>query len=117
MRWIYVMGGGAVGSLLRYAVGIAVLSRYTGPFPLATFLVNITGSFVIGMAMSRLPASSSLKPLVVTGLIGGYTTFSSLEWETFAAAQGGHTWIAVSNLILSVVLGYLACLAGVWIGR
>ena len=99
----------------RFAAAILGLSRYSGNFPLATFIVNITGSFFIGFAMSRLSPASNLRPLLVTGLLGGYTTFSSLEWESFFAVQSGVPFVALGNLVGSVVAGYAACWAGAWL--
>jgi CrcB protein len=115
MRYLYVIAGGAAGSLLRYAIGLLVLERYAGSFPLGTFIVNITGSFLIGIAMSHLPAGSPLRPLLVTGFLGGYTTFSSLQWESLFAAQNGLPGIALLNVAGSVVAGYAACWAGAWL--
>jgi CrcB protein len=115
MRYLYVLAGGAAGSLLRYSVGVLVLARYSGNFPLGTFIVNIAGSFLIGFAMSHLPAGSLLRPLLVTGLLGGYTTFSALQWETFFAVQNGLPIVAICNMLGSVLAGYAACWAGAWL--
>lgn len=115
MRYLYVLAGGAAGSLLRYSVSVLVLTRYPESFPLGTFIVNIAGSFLIGFAMSHLPASSALRPLFVTGVLGGFTTFSALQWETFFAIQNGLPFVAVSNMIFSIVAGYAACWAGAWL--
>lgn len=115
MRYLYVLIGGAAGSLLRYATGVFVLTRYSGHFPLGTFLVNISGAFLIGFAMSHLPQGSNLRPLLVTGFLGGFTTFSALQWETLSAAQNGFPLIALSNILLSAAVGYTACWAGAWL--
>jgi CrcB protein len=115
MPYLYVIAGGAVGSLLRYVTGLFVQSRYSGAFPLGTFIVNITGSFLIGLAMSHLPAGSPLRPLLVTGFLGGFTTFSALQWESFAAVQAGLPAIALLNVVGSVIAGYAACWAGAWL--
>jgi fluoride exporter len=124
MRYLCVLGGGAVGSLLRYLAGVAIMSRWTGRFPIATFLINVTGSFAIGILATVLAnaANPLWRPLLITGVLGGYTTFSSFEYETFAAARGGAAGIAWLYLIGSVILGYLACwlgaaLVGFWSGR
>ena len=115
MRYLCVLGGGAVGSLARYMVGVAIMSRWTGRFPIATFLINVTGSFAIGVLATLLgdTANPNLRPLIITGLLGGYTTFSSFEWETFGAIRGGALGIGLLYLVGSVVLGYLACWLGV----
>lgn len=124
MRYLCVLGGGAVGSLLRYLAGIAIMSRWTGRFPFGTFLINVTGSFAIGVLATLLADVTNplWRPLLITGLLGGYTTFSSFEWETLSAARGGAGGIAWLYLAGSVALGYLACwlgvaVAGLWSNR
>jgi CrcB protein len=124
MRYLCVLGGGAVGSLLRYVAGVAIMTRWSGRFPIATFLINVTGSFAIGVLTTLLADATNplLRPLLITGLLGGYTTFSSFEWEAFASARGGAVGIAWLYVLGSVGLGYLACwlgvsLAGVWTTR
>jgi CrcB protein len=104
-----------VGSLLRYAAGVAIMTRWNGRFPIATFLINISGSFAIGILSTLLANSTNplLRPLLITGLLGGYTTFSSFEWETLAAARGGAGGIALLYVLGSVMVGYLACWLGV----
>lgn len=117
MRYLCVLGGGAVGSLLRYLAGIAIMSRWSGRFPMATLMINVTGSFAIGVLTTALAnaANPLWRPLLIVGVLGGYTTFSSFEWETFAAARGGAAWIALLYVVGSVVLGYLGCWLGVWV--
>ncbi len=124
MRYLCVLAGGAAGSLLRYVAGVAIMSRWTGRFPIATFLINVTGSFAIGVLASLLADVTNplWRPLLITGVLGGYTTFSSFEWETLAAARGGASGIAWLYLVGSVTLGYLACwlgvaLVGMWTSR
>jgi len=119
MRYLCVLGGGAVGSLLRYLAGVAIMSRWSGRFPLATFLINVTGSFAIGLIATLLADSTNpnWRPLLITGLLGGYTTFSSFEWEAFTSARGGAAGIAILYVLGSVVLGFLACWLGVFVAR
>jgi CrcB protein len=111
MRYLQVLLGGAAGSLLRYTIGLFVLELYKGPFPLGTFLINVTGSFFIGVVMSSLGAG--WRPLLVTGVLGGFTTFSAFEWETFSIGQDGLPGLALFYAVASVVCGLLACWAGV----
>jgi len=114
MKYLCVLGGGAAGSLLRYVAGIAITSRWTGRFPLATFLINVTGSFAIGVLATLLADSGNpnWRPLLITGLLGGYTTFSAFEWETLISVRQGSGGIALLYLLGSVGLGYAAC----WLG-
>jgi len=85
-------------------------------FPWGTLVVNVTGCFLIGLIMealiSRVSANPNWRAVLVVGFLGGYTTFSSFEWETFSAVRSGASWIGLLNVLGSVGFGYLA----VWIG-
>jgi CrcB protein len=111
-----VMLGGATGSLARYVLGTAIMTRTGGRFPLGTVFINITGSFLIGFIMTmlteRLNPSPNWRLLLVVGFLGGYTTFSSFEWETLGLVRDGGRWLGLLNVAGSVVLGYIA----VWLG-
>lgn len=115
-RYLAVMLGGATGSLIRYVVGAAITTRFGARFPVGTMFINITGSFLIGLLMTlftdRLAPYPQLRLLLVVGFLGGYTTFSSFEWETLSLAQDGARWLAMINVVGSVVFGY----AAVWLG-
>ena len=115
MRYLCVLLGGAAGSLLRYVAGVAIMSRWGSQFPLGTFVINVTGSFAIGLLATLLADATNpnWRPLVITGLLGGYTTFSSFEWETFSAARSGALGIAWLYVLGSVILGFVACWLGV----
>jgi CrcB protein len=114
-RYLAVMLGGAFGSVARYAISLAIMTRYTGPFPIATFLINVTGSFLIGFAMTLIPsrAPAYLRPLFVTGVLGGYTTFSAFEWESLMASRT----LALVYIVSSVGIGFLACWSGAILAR
>jgi len=111
-----VLVGGGSGALLRYIFGTAIMQRFGGRFPLGTFVINVSGSFLIGLLMTILTGRLRPHPywrlLLVVGFLGGYTTFSSFEYETLQAARQGSKWLASLNVIGSVTLGYLA----VWLG-
>jgi CrcB protein len=117
MTYVLILVGGGTGSLARYAVGTAIAARYGARFPIAgTMTINITGSFLIGLLMTlitqRYGSNLNLRPLLVYGFLGGYTTFSSFEWETYSAIRGGGFWMGMVNVVGSVALGY----AAVWLG-
>lgn len=120
LRCALVLGGGAVGSLLRYLITLAVNEKYDGRFPLATFGINVTGSFLIGLLLILLDRGEllhpNLRPLLVTGFLGGYTTFSTFEWEVFALGRTVAP-LAVVYALGSVLTGWLACWAGAALGR
>jgi CrcB protein len=116
MTYLLILLGGGAGSLARYIAGTAIMTRFGDRFPLGTLVVNVTGSFLIGLLMTlfteRLSPSTLWRPLLVIGFLGGYTTFSSFEWETYSAIREGGFWIGLTNVVASVTLGYLA----VWFG-
>ncbi len=116
MRYLVVFFGGAVGSLMRYVAGTAIMTRFGGVFPLGTLIINVSGSFLIGLLMTLLTERGQPHPywrlLLVVGFLGGYTTFSSFEYESYRAVRDGGQWLGLLNVVASVGLGYLA----VWTG-
>jgi fluoride exporter len=117
MKYLLIVLCGGAGSLTRYVVGTAIVTRYGGRFPVVgTMAINVTGSFLIGLLMTliteRFETGSNLRPLLVIGFLGGYTTFSSFEWESYSAIRDGGYWIGLANIVGSVTLGY----AAVWLG-
>ena len=122
LRYFLVLCGGGLGSLARFLVtrGINEGAGYTGRFPLATFIINVTGSFFIGLIMILLDREDllhpNMRPLLVTGILGGFTTFSAFEWEMFALSRTTAA-IAVLYCLASVIGGFIACWLGVNIAR
>jgi CrcB protein len=120
IRCLFVLAGGGVGSLVRYLAALAINEHYDGQFPLATFLINVTGSFIIGLILVLLDREDllhpNLRPLLVTGFLGGYTTFSTFEWEILALGRSAPP-MAFVYAISSVLIGLVACWAGASIGR
>ena len=120
-RYLLVMVGAGLGGVARDAAGSAVLQRFTARFPenvfpLGTLVVNVSGCFLIGLMMTIFVArgdpNPTLRLFLITGFLGGYTTFSAFGWEMFEAIEKETVLIAIGNVVLSVVLGYLA----VWCG-
>ena len=115
-KYLFVLFGGGAGALARYIVGTEIAQRTGLRFPpLGTMVINITGSFLIGLLMTLLTqrlANPNWRLLLVVGFLGGYTTFSSFEYETLQAVESGAMWMGLLNVVGSVVLGYLA----VWLG-
>lgn len=121
MHLVLVGLGGAAGAMTRYLVDSWVAQRTASAFPWGTLVVNVSGSFVLGilfaLAIERdiLPAQSRL-PLMV-GFIGAYTTFSTLMLESWRLVDGGAVAMALANVVGSSVLGLVAVVAGLVLGR
>ncbi len=109
-----VAAGGAIGSLLRYALVQLTVHLHPAPFPLGTMLVNILGSFVIGVMMARYMTqpSESAQLFFVTGVLGGFTTFSAFSWDALQLIQRGQLMQAGLYVIGSVLLSLAAVAAG-----
>lgn len=121
-KLICVLLGGAAGTGCRYGLSLLIQTLAgsaadgKAPFPYATFLINVTGSFVIGLLAewfnAKAPGSPVLRVALLTGVLGGYTTFSSFSLETLALLRDGKLFAACFNAAGSVLLGLLA----VWLG-
>jgi len=113
--------GGAAGTLSRH--GIAEALDGDRLFPLATFLVNVTGSFALGALLAVLlvrdhsAPANRLRLLLGTGFLGGYTTYSALAVETDTLLRGDHVALGLAYAVGSVVAGLMAASAGVAAGR
>lgn len=116
------LGGGA-GSLLRWWIGRVVGERYHGGFPLATFLINVSGAFVIGYLSVLFSVDwrdrfgTVLNAGVLTGILGGYTTFSSMQLDAAKLDDAGKRTMAVGYLVLSVAAGLIAAALGATLAR
>ena len=121
MRFLVVGLGGFLGAIARYAVGVWIESFWRRDFPLATFLVNVSGCFILGfflaMATERMSISPMMRLLVATGFVGAYTTFSTFEYETQRLTTTGAFGWALVNVLASVAVGFLAVRLGVQLGR
>jgi fluoride exporter len=120
LKYVVVGIGGFLGAVTRYALGAYIGSRYGVRFPLGTFIINVSGSFLIGLILTllaRTTASAYWRYLVPIGFIGAYTTFSTFEYETLRAIQDGQVMTGLLNVGLSLVLGFMAVWAGAAIGR
>jgi CrcB protein len=113
--------GGFLGATARYGVTLVVAAFWTREFPLATFLINVSGSFVLGyfstLAAERLDVDPRLRLLVATGFVGAYTTFSTFEYETQRLTESGALWWGLLNVATSVVVGFAAVQLGVRVAR
>lgn len=122
MRIMLVIAlGAAVGANARYLIATWAVERWGASFPYGTIIINVVGSFVIGVVL----ALAATRPwidivwqrLLVTGLLGGFTTFSTFSYETYDLLMRGNWLAAVANMIGSVGLGLLAVALGIGLGR
>jgi CrcB protein len=117
--YLYVALGGALGSVARFAASGFMAQHWGETFPWGTLFVNVTGSFIIGFfaaltdpSEGRWPVPSVGRQFFMTGICGGYTTFSSFSLNTLSLARDGEFLRAGANVLGSVTL----CLAAVWLG-
>jgi len=110
---ISVALGGALGAVLRYLVGLAVA------FPMGTLAVNVVGSFAIGVVWVVLAARGlqGWMPFVMTGLLGGFTTFSAFSLDTMRLVEAGRFMVAGGYVAASVILSIAACASGLWLAK
>jgi len=119
MTFLQVGLGGAIGAVLRFGTGLAML-RLTGPgFPLGVLTVNVLGSFLMGIfaVYSFHRGVQNLNPFVMTGILGGVTTFSAFSLEAFTLYERGEIAQAGLYVALSVVLSVAGLAAGVMAAR
>jgi CrcB protein len=116
MIWWYVALGSAVGGVARLALASLVQQRVGPNFPVGTLVVNVSGSFLLGLllryALGTQAISPEVRALLTTGFCGGYTTFSTFTYDTMLLLEDGQTSRAGLYVLLSVVLS----LAGAWLG-
>lgn len=122
MRTVVGVGvAGALGALCRYGLGSLVSERYPGAFPLGTFLINVTGSFLLGLLFVLLTERAGLPPTwrtaVTVGFLGAYTTFSTFTLETLRLVEDGALGLAALNALGSLAVGLIAVWLGVSLGR
>jgi CrcB protein len=113
--------GGAFGALARYQIAAMIQARIPAGFPWGTFVVNISGCLIMGIAATlltdRLVVHPNWRFLIPIGFIGAYTTFSTFEYETFRAVTEGAWLVGGLNVLTSVVAGYAALWLGVVLSR
>lgn len=118
---IFVGAGGAIGSILRYAVTMAMVTRLGPGFPWHTLAINVVGSFLIGAVSAYIQGTTGLSPalgaFLTVGVLGGFTTFSTFSYDTLTLLGDGATGLAVAYCAGSVIVGVAAAIAGVSLVR
>lgn len=117
---VQVALGGAVGAVLRYLMGIGMIRAFGhSAFPLPILTVNVLGSFLMGVfvVVAAHRGLTHLSPLVMTGLLGGFTTFSAFSLETVTLYERGDVGQAALYVALSVGLSIAGLMAGLWVAR
>ena len=120
MNYIYIVIGGGTGALLRYFFTQNINSFFGNKFTLGTFFVNCIGSFLIGFLMNIFnifPIDNKWKLLVITGFLGGYTTFSTYSYETIHYFIDGNIKYAIINIMIHNILCLLFVLLGIWLNK
>jgi CrcB protein len=120
-KFLIIGLGGFLGANTRYLVQLWAANRWGADFPFGTMVANVSGSFLIAffltLATGRLSVSTELRLFVAVGFLGGYTTFSSLTFETFRLFEQGGWLTASLNLMGNVILGLVAVFLGVFLAQ
>jgi CrcB protein len=121
INYLAVAAGGALGAMARYYLNGSALGRAARPFPTATFVINVTGSFILGFFLTlvteRVSISPYLRLAVAVGFVGAYTTFSTFEYENARLIEGREYLTAFLYMSLSVIVGFAAVWGGIIAAR
>ena len=119
ITFLQVALGGAIGASLRYAANIGAMRLFGPGFPAATLFVNILGSFLMGVLVVTLAkkGGTHLAPLLMTGILGGFTTFSAFSLDAFTLFERGESTTALLYIAASVILSLAALAAGILLTR
>ena len=121
MKWLLLFAGGGAGAILRHALALWVDGRAGPGFPWGTFTVNVSGCFAIGVLATLADEHAAISPTTrlffVSGLLGGFTTFSTFGMETWQLVEDGAGWMALANAGGSLGAGLVAIVVGVVLTR
>ena len=121
MQYLVISLGGILGANARYVLGTWIAQRYGTSFPYGTLVINISGSFVIGLFLTLISERFVLHPnwrlFFVVGFLGAYTTFSTFSYESVVLLQNGSWRLGLVNMLGSVVLGPIAVVMGMAVAR
>ncbi len=121
LRILSVAAGGALGAVARHLINSSPIANWFGRFPFATFVINVSGSFVIGFLLilltDKINTSEYLRSALIVGFLGAFTTFSTFEMEIYSLAREKHWQTAILYLMMSVVCGFAGVAAGIMAAR
>ena len=121
MNWLAVAIGGALGSVARYALSSWIFDITSHKFPYATLIVNVAGSFVMGilfvLIVERAVLPAEMRSLLMIGFIGAFTTFSAFSLDALGLWQNGHVLMSVIYMITTVILCLVAISTAIWLTR
>ncbi len=119
MKIVLVIAGGAIGTLARFLMSGFVQKYVSNGFPIGTLVVNLIGSFIIGLLWGAFEnqQANQIRAFLFVGVLGGFTTFSAYSIETLNLFRDNHVRVAVLNILLNNVLGILLALCGLAIAK
>ena len=120
MTSLIIALGGALGALSRYELGLWIANHWKNPFPLPTFIINISGAFLLGflnILFIKLQISPQWRLGIGVGYLGAFTTFSTFGFEVFTLIEKGQYITALSYVLLSILLGLCGVYLGVILAR
>ena len=121
LRFLLVCTGGAIGSGARYLTGMWAAAAFGAAFPVATLIVNVTGSFLMAMVLETAATTSFISPdarlFLTTGVLGGFTTYSAFNYESTALMRDGAVRMGVMNICITVFGCLVAGLGGIAVAR
>ncbi len=121
MQFLWVGLGGFLGANARYLVALWAAGRYGVNFPYGTLIANVVGCFCIGFFLTLttewLTVPTEIRLFVAVGFLGGFTTFSSFSFETFALVEQNRWGTAILNLFADIILGFIGVILGIYLAR
>ena len=121
MQYLVISLDGILGANARYVLGTWIAQRYGTSFPYGTLVINVSGSFVIGLFLTLISERFVLHPnwrlFFAVGFLGAYTTFSTFSYESVVLLQNGSWRLGLVNMVGSVVLGPIAVVMGMAVAR
>ena len=121
MHWLAVAIGGALGSMARYALSMWICDITSHKFPYATLVVNVAGSFVMGVLfvviIERAALPAEMRSLLMIGFIGAFTTFSTFSLDALGLWQNGHITMSLLYMVSTVILCLIAISSAIWLTR